>query len=158
MKAISLFLVLFCLGNTVFAQEKLVDYHIECPRHLILGDTLQFVVKLDVQEGYHINAPGYFGDSGAFPTDLEFITPLPQGLTKLGNAKMLDSEGNAYGSQAEGNEIRLVQLFIYDKKAPHKELLIKGSLNYQVCDLQSCHAPVNIPFESKIQISTKKGK
>lgn len=158
MKVISFLLMVFFLGSHVLAQEKLLEYRIECPSELSRGDTVGFVVILDIKEGFHINAPGYFDNMGAFPTDLEFVTPLPKGLTKVGNAQMMDMEGNVFGAQAEGCGVKLVQLFTIDTNVTLHEFLIKGALNYQICDMNSCYAPVHIPFESKIKISTKFNK
>lgn len=155
MKAINyflLFLLVPILGKKAQGQHKLINFRIECPQQLVLGDTLRLVVFLDVEDGYHIYAPGYFGDTGGFPTDLEFTAPLVMGLKQLGTAKMLDANGEAFGSIAKGKDIRLVQLFKYEKGLPDKAITISGDFRYQICDNQSCYVPELIPFEYKVNI------
>ena len=110
-----------------------------------------YVIKMDatIESGWHIYSQNIKGD-GPVPTSFSF--ELPKGA-KL-NGKTKEPQATEVFDESFGMKVKyfsksVVFTQIISGKL-NKEQVIKGTVNYMICNDQMCLPPVDVPFEIKL--------
>jgi thiol:disulfide interchange protein DsbD len=142
-----LFSFLFLL--TVFAKAQ---GHKEVTWNFSLEKSgKDYVIKMEatIQSGWHIYSQNIKGD-GPVPTSFTF--ELPKGSKLKG--KTNEPEATEVFDESFGMKVKYFSnKVVFTQKISGKlngEQLIKGKVNYMICNDQMCLPPVDVPFEIKL--------
>lgn len=142
----SIFLIAF--AYQVNAQTKyLVDWQFTSRTK---GDTIEIVMTAQPEPGWHIYSQFLVGE-GPVPTTFEYH--LPKGMNVVGKTK--EPQPIKYFDENFGmdvlyfnSKVEFIQPII--GKSKKEGAIIKGKVNYMICNDQMCYPPTDVPFEIKL--------
>ena len=159
MKIIFLFLLAFfcaAINRNAFSQsspDKVVDIKVKAPKEVSRNNLIEVQVILQINNGWHINSNKPLEESlsptvvtlkdNSYIKVLKTIYPEPI-LTKL---KFSQSQMALYEDEA----VVIIQ-FKIDKGFKKRSLAIRGEVQFQPCNNQTCLFPTAKPFEFELKL------
>lgn len=140
-------LFLLSMMTTVSAQEY-APLKIEArqPKQLIVGDTVELLIRLDVDEGWYIYAADTDNEvKGMTALSIAFL--LPKGMKLIGKVEVPDPIYHEEYTVYRGLGNIFKQRVLLEKATGISKPVILGTVQYQACDAQSCLPPTAARFE-----------
>ncbi len=141
------------INSQTTSKDKIVDVKVKAPREISVNKTFDVEIILDIKDGWHINANKPIGDN-LVPTKVSLkdtstikvvkgIYPQPI-LTKL---QFSNSQMALYEDQA----VVKVRLKV-KKEFGKRSIKLRGEVQYQPCNDQTCLFPASEPFSFDLKI------
>lgn len=147
MKKILVFICLFGLLNTAGAQsDKFVKWEFSSRKN---GKTTELVAKAKLETGWHVYSQFMQGD-GPIPTTFEYTLPVGVKLSgKTNEPEPIKHFDENFGMDVLffNGQVEFVQPLSGKIK---KGMVVKGKVNYMICNDEMCYPPVDVPFEIKL--------
>ncbi len=132
--------------NTSAQSDQLVKWDFSTRKN---NKSTELVLKATMENGWHIYSQNLNGD-GPIPTSFEYT--LPKGAKKIGDTKEPEpikhfDENFGMDVLYFNNQVEFVQPISGKIK---KDEVVKGKVNYMICNDQMCYPPTDVNFEIKL--------
>lgn len=151
MKAIKL-IALFCIGISFFAHAQDAEHPVKWKFDLEKGTNNSYTIKAtaNLADGFHIWALDPGGDGSLIPTSFEFVDEdmiqwkgdwkeSPEPIVK--EIEYIDG-----AIRWHENKVVFSRTFVSENPMP-----INGSVDFQVCNAQSCFPPEAVDFKLQVK-------
>ncbi|MFD2554771.1 protein-disulfide reductase DsbD domain-containing protein [Sphingobacterium tabacisoli] len=133
--------------TTISAQEYApLKISIQQPKQVTVGDTVELLIRVDVDEGWYVYAADADNEvKGMTAFHIGFL--LPKGMKLIGNVRLPDPIYHEEYTVYKGLGNVFKQRVLVEKVAGVTKPIIRGTVQYQACDAQSCLPPTTERFE-----------
>ena len=136
-----------------FGQGKtILTYGVTCLNTAKAGDSIQVVVTINIEPGWHVYAPLEVNKLQRMQVTQVQFGPLPAGFKRKGALLVPAAVQQGAYAVYKGENHRFIQTFLIDKKAQTLSIVLKGKLTYQACNDLTCYPPITEKFEKQIEI------